>query len=360
MQPLRLGVLGLGEGRSVLSAAISSSRWELINMCDIDEAQCRKRAQEFGFSRYTTSYDELLRDESIGVIAIYTPDPLHVEHIVRALKAGKHVICTKPASDSLARAGEVMDVWRESGKHVLIGHSSRFFEPMIRQRRDFEAGKHGEIVCVESSYHADYRWYLDRSWAKGGALKWLYCGLCHSIDLVRWYVPDIDEVMGYGRVSPDGSRRGLKAPDTMQVVMKARSGAIARAGGSYSVPPVKHEGQAIVTCTIRGQQGSSLSQYPNLRYLTNFDAEDERVYSFDDMADYYFRFEGHTHHAGEYQNYLEYFADCLDSGVAAQPDLKDGFMTVAVATAIEESFASGKPVGIDDVLREYDLTDRMR
>jgi predicted dehydrogenase len=355
MRPLRLGVVGLGEGRSVLSAALSSNFWEIANVCDVNEELCRRRLQEFGLQRYTTRFDDLLADDGIDVIGIYTPDPLHADHLVGSLDAGKHVICTKPLFDSLERAREVYDLWAKSGTRVLVGHSSRFFEPMIRQRRDFEAGKHGEIVCVESSYHADYRWYLERSWAKGGAIKWLYTGLSHCIDLVRWYVPGIDEVMGYGRVSPGGAKYGLTRPDTMQVVMMSASGVIARVGGSYCMPPCKHAGQAIVTCTVRGQSGSSLSQYPNLCYLTNFDGEDEACYSYEDMADYYFRFEGHTHHAGEYQNYLDYFAACLERNQAPRPDLADGIGTVAVAAAVEESWKTGRPVRVAEILRSRGL-----
>jgi len=58
---------------------------------------------------------------------------------------------------------------------------------------------------------------------------------------------------------------------------------------------------------------------------------------------HYFRFEGKSHHAGEYQNYLEYFARCLDTGETAYPDLKEGIGTVAVLQAMEQSLQSGKP-----------------
>ena len=91
VQKLRLGVLGLGEGRSILSAALASEWWELACICDLDEALCRQRASEFGLTRWTTRMEEMLADESIDVIGIYTPDPLHAEHIIASLRAGKHV-----------------------------------------------------------------------------------------------------------------------------------------------------------------------------------------------------------------------------------------------------------------------------
>src|SRR3954463_15030869 len=138
---LRLGVLGLGEGRSIISAALNSEWWELALLCDLNEQLCRERAAEFRFDRYTTKLDAMLADPSIDVIGIYTPDPLHAKHIKLCLEAGKHVICTKPLMDSMADAASLLDAGRKSGKLVFVGQSSRFFEPMIRQRADFEAGK---------------------------------------------------------------------------------------------------------------------------------------------------------------------------------------------------------------------------
>jgi len=81
----------------------------------------------------------------------------------------------------------------EGGETCFRWQSSRFFESMIRQRADFDSGKHGNLFSVEAHYHADHRWFLKKDWAKNGGLKWLYGGLSHPIDLVRWYMPDITE-----------------------------------------------------------------------------------------------------------------------------------------------------------------------
>src|SRR5437764_10939708 len=142
---LKLGVLGLGEGRSIISAALNSPLWELARICDLNEDLCRERAAEFRFPNYTTKLEELLADPSIDVIGIYTPDPLHATHIRKTLEAGKHAICTKPLIDNLKDARGLLEAQRKTGKLVFVGQSSRFFEPMIRQRADFEAVKHGSL-----------------------------------------------------------------------------------------------------------------------------------------------------------------------------------------------------------------------
>src|SRR5205823_11458041 len=81
LSKLRLGVLGLGEGRSIISAALASDLWGLALLCDLNEALCKERSAEFRFPHYTTRMEEMLADPRIDVIGIYTPDPLHAKHI---------------------------------------------------------------------------------------------------------------------------------------------------------------------------------------------------------------------------------------------------------------------------------------
>jgi predicted dehydrogenase len=70
---------------------------------------------------------------------------------------------------------------------------------------------------------------------------------------------------------------------------------------------------------------------------------------------HYFRFEGKSHHAGEYQNYLEYFADSIEQGFTAYPDLKEGIGTIAVLHAMDKSLKEGRPVQIAEVMKENGL-----
>ncbi len=343
----KLGILGLGEGRSTMSAAINSPEWELVKICDLNETLCRQRAKEFDFHNYTTNYQDLLDDKEIDVIGIYTPDKFHADHIAMALKAGKHVVCTKPLIDDLGRAEELIRLSDQSGKRVFVGQSSRFFEPMKRQRADYEAGEIGELVTVEAYYHADHRWFLGKGWSLETSFKWLYGGMSHPIDLIRWYLPDIVEVMGYGMLSPNGRAGGLKNPDTMHFILKASDGRIARVSGVYSGPVQPALRDSEMSCILRGTEGCSQGDYMDLRYAITTRTGEEKLITFDHKMKHYFRFEGKSHHAGEYQNYLEYFARCLDTNQTAYPDLREGIGTVAVMQAMDESLRTGMPVRVD-------------
>jgi predicted dehydrogenase len=358
---LKLGILGLGEGRSTMSAAIQSAKWELRLICDRNEDLCRQRGDEFKMYDYTTNYEDMLNDPEIDVIAIYTPDHLHAQHVKLALQHGKHVVCTKPFIDNLADAKELIDLSEKTGKKVFIGQSSRFFEPAKRQRKDFEAGLVGDLITVESHYHADHRWFLEKPWALESSFKWLYGGLSHPVDFIRWYMPDIEEVMGYGMISSNGKTAGLKNHDTMHFIFKATDGRIARVSGCYTGPTQPAQRDSGMTVILRGTEGASQADYHELRYaITDKTGEEKVVVWGDSTIKYYFRFEGQSHHGGEYQNYLEYFADCIESGLTAYPDIKEGVGTVALLQAMDQSLQSGKPVKIADILNAHQLAPNLR
>lgn len=353
---LGLGILGLGEGRSTISAALSSSHYELKAICDSNEALCRQRAKEFDFHQYTTRYQQMLENKEIDVIAIYTPDHLHAEHIQQALLHDKHVICTKPLIDDLSTAKELLRLQQQMGKKVFVGQSSRFFEPAMRQRKDFEAGLIGELITIEAHYHADHRWFLKKGWSLLESFKWLYGGLSHPVDFIRWYLPEIEEVMGYGMISSNGVKAGLKNHDTMHFIFRATDGRIARVSGAYTGPTQPASRDSGMSCILRCTEGASQADYHELRYAVTDRTGEEKIIRWgDDTLKHYFRFEGQSHHAGEYQNYLDYFADSIQQGFTAFPDLQEGIGTIALLQAMDGSLATGKPVIVQDVLNEYGL-----
>jgi predicted dehydrogenase len=352
---LRLGILGLGEGRSTMSAALNSPKWQLVTICDLNEQLCRQRAEEFNFPHYTLRFEDMLDDAGIDVIGIYTPDKFHARHVKAALTAGKHVICTKPFIDDLGEAQAILDLCASTGKKVFVGQSSRFFEPMKRQRKDFEEGLIGDLITVEAYYHADHRWFLGKGWSLEDSFKWLYGGLSHPVDLVRWYLPEITEVMGYGMLSANGKAGGLHHEDTMHFILRAADGRIARVSGAYTGPvqPVIRDSE--MSCILRATEGCSQGDYMDLRYAVTTKTGEEQVITWEHKLKYYFRFEGKSHHAGEYQNYLEYFADCLASGETAYPDAREGIGTIVLLKAMEESLATGKPVAVESIRKRYGL-----
>lgn len=352
---MNIGILGLGEGRSTMSAVLQSPKLTLKWICDMDEEKCKHRAKEFQFDRFTTRYEDMLADPEVELIAIYTPDHLHADHVIMALNAGKHVLCTKPFIDDLSRVPELRKAAQQSGKSIFIGQSSRFFEPMRRQRKDYEAGLIGDLITIESYYHADHRWFLEKPWSLQQRFKWLYGGLSHPVDFIRWYLPNIEQVMGYGMLSSNGKKGGLQHSDTMHFIFKSTDGRVARVSGCYTGPvqPVTRDSE--MSCILRGTEGCSQGDYMDLRYAITDNTGEERIITWEHKLKHYFRFEGKSHHAGEYQNYLEYFVEAIENGNTAYPDLEEGIGTIAVLMAMDKSLETGTPVFIKDILNEYGI-----
>ena len=360
MKPLSMGILGLGEGRSVISAVLASPDWKLGGICDLKEELCKKRAEEFGLTGYTLRYEDLLEDPDIDVIGIDTPDPLHAEHIRMALEAGKHVVCTKPLTVSLEGARELMEVQRRTGKTVFVGQSSRYFEAAMHQRRDFEAGKNGELVTVETSYISDSRWFLERDWSHRPGFSWMYNFLIHAVDLAVWYLPRVEEVVGFGVTSSNSSSLGVEANDALKFLLRDASGVTASVTGAYAIPALAQPVEHFITCTLRGTMGASKADCP-FDYGYHFSEPGKFKHTerenYEEKRAYYYRFEGETHHAGEYQNYLEDFARCLREGRTPKPDLREGFRTIAVMETMERSLRTGQVERVSETLRERGLED---
>ncbi len=242
-----------------------------------------------------------------------------------------------------------------------MGQSSRFFASFKRQREHYATGIFGELNTVEAAYHADHRWFLEKKWALTDAFNWLYGGISHPADLVRSYMPDIVEVAGCRLPqAANGKKWGLKHPDTFHFALKAAQRQYRpRVSGSYTTPIVpEHAATAASACILRcAQRALRQADYkePPLRLES---AGDQTVIeTFEDQEDYYFRFGGRTHHAGEYQNYIEYFARCIESNQKASPDVDEGLVTMALMQAMQDAYTSEKPVKIADVLTRYGLGD---
>jgi len=113
-----------------------------------------------------------------------------------------------------------------------------------------------------------------------------------------------------------------------------------------------------MSCVLRGTEGASQADYHELRYaITDKTGEERIVHWGDAKLKYFFRFEGQSHHAGEYQNYLEYFVDSIEQDFTAYPDMKEGIGTVALLQAMDKTLKTGVPVKVKDICLNHDLLD---
>jgi predicted dehydrogenase len=127
-EPVRFGILSTANiNRAVLAGARESDRVDVVAVASRDQARADAYAQQHGIERAYGSYEALLADDDLDAVYISLPNSLHVEWSIRALEAGRHVLCEKPlgrvaseverAFDAADRAGRLLSeafMWRHS------------------------------------------------------------------------------------------------------------------------------------------------------------------------------------------------------------------------------------------------------
>jgi predicted dehydrogenase len=341
-------VVGLGEGKALVKGLEGHPDLHVVCVCDTDPALLAATAQRFAVPHPTPDVAEAVAREDVDVVAIYTPDALHLEHIRLALEAGKHVICTKPLVTRLEEARAVIDLLRERPtQRLMVGQSSRFFGSMQHQRHAYESGALGRLSFVEASYVHDMRWfYEDRAWARASDFDLLRACCSHPVDLVRWYLGDVAEVHAYASRSATGERAGFQGPDTFVVNLVAGDGRVARVLGLFGLEQ-PHASRPWIEVGLYGDGGTFIASYPQLEAIVKRVGESERIERYFEETYHYFQFEGVNHHAGEFLDYAQHFAEHLVRGTVAQPDAVDGFATMATLEAIDASIHSGRPQPVE-------------
>jgi len=350
-----IGVIGLHEGRTLLVSLNRCSKAYAVAGCDLDEAKLAASREELPELFFTQDYNAMLARPEVDIVAIYTPDHLHATHIAAAFDAGKDVICTKPLVNSIEDAKLVLAAAKRTGRRLLVGQSTRFFEPFRRQRSAFERDELGTLELADAHYIHRMDWYYDKSPWAATKTDWVFLGMSHPLDLLWWYLGPIREVHAFASTSALGRERSIAGPDIYIVNVRSESGISGRAMGHYGV----HELPAARNCIelmLYGSRSTSLAQYHDMKYIHSAadgtEVTEDHLYA---GRHYYFNSEVHGMHYGEFANYAEYFASGLIDGTPCSPELDEGLSTFAVMEAVRRSARSGEPVEVPPILGEIGL-----
>jgi predicted dehydrogenase len=166
IHPLRLGMVGGGPGAFIgavhRTAALMDGEFQLVaGAFSSDPAKCRERAAQWGVEparAYASWRDMLMReaelpaDRRIDAVAIVTPNHLHHEVAIAAMRAGFDVACDKPLTTSSAHAAAIAAAHEETGRLFLLTHNYTGY-PLVREARELVAsGALGELRKVDVEY----------------------------------------------------------------------------------------------------------------------------------------------------------------------------------------------------------------
>jgi len=189
---VKVGFIGCGaivEGKYVKALSYIPEA-EIVALCDITPEKAERTRNLFNApnAKIYKDYKELLKDESIEVIHVCTPNRSHSPITVDALKAGKHVLCEKPMAATYKEAKLMYDTSVETGKLLSIGYQYRCLPPQLYLKEMCENDELGEIYFAKA--HALRRrgvptWgvFLKEEEQGGGPL--IDIGT-HALDMTLW------------------------------------------------------------------------------------------------------------------------------------------------------------------------------
>lgn len=184
-EKLRWGVLSTAAiGRRKVIPAMQRGQYTTIAaIASRDRAKARAAADALGIPMAYGSYEELLADPNIDAIYNPLPNQLHVPLTIQAAEAGKHVLCEKPLSMTVAEARALLEVRKRTG--VVIGEAFmiRSHPQWLRMRQLIDEGRIGalrSVVAVFSYFNDDAENIRNRPETGGGALYDIGCYCIHA------------------------------------------------------------------------------------------------------------------------------------------------------------------------------------
>ena len=192
---------------------------------------------QYGFATATDNEDELIRDTSIDVIDICTPNILHAATARKALAAGKHVYCEKPLCDNEKDAMELADLAARSGRICTAVFNNRHLAAVVRARQLIDEGRIGRILSFDFSYlhnscidpDRTVGWKQDATVCGNGGV--LYDLGSHVLDLAIFLCGKLRTVSGRSQIAfpshldAKGDHWQTNAPEAFYITAETEGGA---------------------------------------------------------------------------------------------------------------------------------------
>ena len=189
---LKVGIIGCGgiaNGKH-MPALKKVAEVEMVAFCDIIVERAEKAAKEYGVegAKVYKDYKELLKDKSIDVVHVCTPNRSHSFITVDSLEAGKHVMCEKPMAINSEEAKKMLDAAKRTGKKLTIGYQNRQRNDSLYLKAEADDGVFGDIYYAKATAlrrRAVPTWgvFINEYEQGGGPL--IDIGT-HALDLTLW------------------------------------------------------------------------------------------------------------------------------------------------------------------------------
>ncbi len=225
----RAVVVGVGKrGKHHASAFQANPRFELVGLCDIDEARLKAAAEEFGNPAIGTDAAALVAETKPDVFCFTTMPTIRYDLIKVGVEGGAKLIAyEKPMALSTTEARRIMQLVRDAGVRTVVSHQHRYGEHYRKVKEVIESGAIGRV-------HTVY----------GHATGWMLHMMTHMIDYARWYNGNADAEWVMGQAAGRGKFSDPHpSPDYVAGIIQFANGVrgyIETGAGAPDVPEVDY------------------------------------------------------------------------------------------------------------------------
>ncbi len=349
---IKIAVIGCGTiaNAAHIPSYMNCPDAEIKYFCDIIPERAEAAVKEYGCGIAITDYHEALADPEIAAVSVCTPNRMHTVISIDALRAGKHVLCEKPAARTYAEALTMQEAQHETGLTLNIGVVNRFNTAVNEIKKIIDSGELGEIYHVYVSFRAHRSIpglggaFTTKEIAGGGALiDW---GV-HYLDIVMYCTNDPAPVTVSGKAF---SKLGVDMKNYVYTNMWSENTKNVETG-VYDVDDsvtafVRTEGPTITLNGAWAQNIGEEDQYIDFlgtkAGIRLYYGKAFRVYGVKDgqLYDYAPEYE----QTNMFQNEINAFVDCVQTGKKLPSHIDKNILTSKLMQGIYDSSEMGREI----------------
>lgn len=338
--PVQVGLIGCGRIAQAVHLRLLTrmAGVRLTALAETDPARLAKAGDRVRRAARFTNYTRLLARPDVDAVVICLPNALHAAVAAAALRAGKHVYLEKPLATSLAEARPVLRAWQASGLVGMIGFNYRFHRLYQAARTCVQSGRVGPIVAARSVFTTPPQplpaWKRARH-SGGGVLLDL---ASHEIDLLRY-------VLGQEVAAVSADVRSLHSEgDTATLQLRMT-------GGTQAQVFVALGAAEAAGCEVYGQAGSvRLDRYGSWTVRVSGSRAGSRwqrawdgLRTLGGVPHLFAKLRAPANEPS-FGTALTHFAGAVRGEHPAGPDFGDGYHSLAVLEAAEQSARTGRSI----------------
>jgi len=211
---IKIGIVGLGAAaQAFLPSFDKHPMVQLVAVCDPNGAVNDQVRLLQGVTYYASLEAMLQGQAEMDAVYIATPTDLHLSHALQAMQAGKHVLVEKPMANSLSDALKMVQVAKQMGTLLMVGHSHSYDRPILEMKKLIDSGDLGAIQMVNTWCYTDWMYRPRREeeldHRLGGGVT--YRQGAHQFDIIRYLCSGLARSVRAKTFNMDPQRSGIGA-----------------------------------------------------------------------------------------------------------------------------------------------------